>query len=143
MDQVAVEALNNLYRMELSTLEAYRKAYEKLNPSPLAMEIYSIEEAHEDAINQLSEEITRCGGEPQPNELGWGVLSKLYIDVASLFREREMLAALVEREEKERDAYEHVIKATPLPEHAMRTVRYLLAQETQHLQMLQHVMRAA
>lgn len=139
----AIQTLNDLCRMELSTVEAYREAYEKLNPSPLAMELFCIEEAHEDAVVQLTREIERLGAEPQPTELGWGFWERLRVDLAHLFRERMLIQTLRTREESELEAYQVALNERQLPEGAMSTLRYLIRQERHHLDLLDHAIKLA
>jgi hypothetical protein len=94
-------------------------------------------------VVQLTREIMRMGGEPQPSEVGWGFWERLKVDLAHLFRERRMLETLRTREESEIQAYQAALGDQELPSGALSTLRYLIRQEQHHLDILDHALKLA
>ena len=60
----SVDALNELLRGEVSAVETYRQALEKLNGSPNRSQLEECRRSHEQRVAKLKEQVTRSGGQP-------------------------------------------------------------------------------
>ena len=97
--QKSVETLNELLRGEISAVETYRQAMEKLNQSPVRVQLQDCHGSHEERIPKLRQQITRLGGVPVDHSGPWGSFARLVEGGAKLFGERAAIAAIEEGED--------------------------------------------
>jgi len=97
----SVEPLNSLLRGEISAVETYRMAIEKLQSSggPGVAFLTQLMASHSDRVQRLRAEVIRCGGEPSDGSGVWGAFAKLVEGAAELFGEKSAIAALEEGED--------------------------------------------
>jgi len=100
-----VDTLNSFLRGEISAVETYRQALEKLEGKPEAGTLSQCLRSHEQRVSLLSDEIQRRGGEPAEGSGPWGAFAKLLEGGAKLFGAKSAIAALEEGEDHGRDDY--------------------------------------
>ncbi len=101
-----VDKLNSFLRGELSAVETYRQAIEKLANKPEASTLNDCMLSHEKRAMLLAEEIRRRGGEPAEGSGPWGTFAKLVEGGAKAFGEKATIAALEEGEDHGRNDYQ-------------------------------------
>jgi demethoxyubiquinone hydroxylase (CLK1/Coq7/Cat5 family) len=100
-----VDTLNSFLRGEISAVETYRQAIDKLRDKPEASTLSECLRSHEQRVAWLSDEIESRGGKPAQGSGPWGAFAKLMEGGAKLFGEKAAIAALEEGEDHGRDDY--------------------------------------
>jgi hypothetical protein len=96
----SVEQLNSFLRGELSAVETYRMALEKLDKNSEArFDLEANLTSHQDRVAMLRNAIVLCGGEPAEGSGPWGVFAKAIEGGARLFGDKAAIAALEEGED--------------------------------------------
>jgi uncharacterized protein (TIGR02284 family) len=95
----SVEALNGLLRGEISAVETYRQAIEKLSDSAVRGQLEDCQRSHELRVDKLRNQVERLGGEPAKGSGPWGAFARLFEGGAKAFGERAAVAALEEGED--------------------------------------------
>jgi len=90
----SVDALNELLRGEISAVETYRQAIDKLGESPTVGQLEDCKRSHEQRIPKLREEVARLGGQPAKESGAWGAFARLVEGGAKALGERAAVAAL-------------------------------------------------
>lgn len=99
MQNSTVETLNGFLRGEISAVETYRQAIEKLNGSSWRPELQICHRSHEWRVQQLREQIQRFGGHPVRDSGAWGTFARLVEGGAKAFGEKAAISALEEGED--------------------------------------------
>ena len=76
-----VDTLNGFLRGEISAVETYRQALDKLQSSPSRVQLEQCRRSHEERVSRLRQEVVRLGGKPEEGSGAWGAFAKL-VDVA-------------------------------------------------------------
>jgi uncharacterized protein (TIGR02284 family) len=105
MANETVDTLNSFLRGEISAVETYRQAIEKLRDKPEASTLTECLRSHEQRVSLLDREIQRLGGKPAEGSGPWGAFAKLLEGGAKLFGAKAAIAALEEGEDHGRDDY--------------------------------------
>ena len=100
-----VDKLNSFLRGELSAVETYRQAIDKLSDKPEASTLNDCMRSHARRAELLSAEIRRRGGDPAQSSGPWGAFAKLVEGGAKAFGEKAAIAALEQGEDHGRDDY--------------------------------------
>jgi demethoxyubiquinone hydroxylase (CLK1/Coq7/Cat5 family) len=100
-----IEQLNSFLRGELSAVESYRQAIQKLERSQYRPTLEECARSHEDRAQLLREEVLGRGGTPAETSGAWGQFSKLVAGGATLLGDKATIYALEEGEDHERDDY--------------------------------------
>jgi hypothetical protein len=100
-----VDTLNSFLRGEISAVETYRQAIEKLGGKPEASTLQDCMSSHQQRVSLLSSEIQRLGGKPAQGSGPWGGFVKLLEGGAKLFGAKSAIAVLEEGEDHGRDDY--------------------------------------
>jgi len=95
----AVDTLNEFLRGEISAVETYRQAIEKLTTSPNRTRLEECRRSHEQRISKLKEQVRRLGGEPAQGSGAWGAFAKVVEGGAKVLGEGTAIAALEEGED--------------------------------------------
>lgn len=95
----SVEVLNGFLRGELSAVETYRQALEKLNGSPNRTPLEECRRSHEERVAKLRAQIGQAGGQPAQDSGAWGAFARLVEGGAKAFGERAAVVALEEGED--------------------------------------------
>jgi uncharacterized protein (TIGR02284 family) len=94
-----VDSLNSLLRGELSAVETYRQALEKVTDPSLASTLRECQSAHQERVQRLRQLVSQCGGKPSDGSGPWGAFAKLIEGGARLFGDKAAIAALEEGED--------------------------------------------
>ncbi len=105
-----VDKLNSFLRGEISAVETYRQALEKLQSSACRPTLEDCLRSHDYRVQLLKQEIRRRGGTPSEGSGPWGAFAKLIEGGAKLFGEKAAIAALEEGEDHGRDDYKRDVK---------------------------------
>jgi demethoxyubiquinone hydroxylase (CLK1/Coq7/Cat5 family) len=100
-----VDVLNSFLRGEISAVETYRQAIEKLHDKSEASTLNECLRSHEQRVSLLDGEIRRRGGKPAQGSGPWGTFVKVLEGGAKLFGVKAAIAALEEGEDHGRDDY--------------------------------------
>jgi uncharacterized protein (TIGR02284 family) len=128
-----IETLNSLLRGEMSAIETYRLAIEKLGDEPGAEELHALQREHRDAADRLWHHVERHEGRPPADSGPWGSFAKLVQGTANLLGDAAALKSLKEGEEHGLKEYEEALHNTDLPEDCVELLRALLAKQRQHV----------
>lgn len=100
-----VDTLNSFLRGEISAVETYRQAIDKLRDKPEASTLNECLRSHEERVSLIDSEIRRRGGKPAQGSGPWGAFAKLLEGGATLLGVKAAIAALEEGEDHGRDDY--------------------------------------
>jgi len=127
--------LNSFLRGELSAVETYKMALDKLDlSSPLRAEIELNMASHQERVTALCDAIVAVGGKPATGSGAWGVFAKTVEGAAKVFGEKSAIAALEEGEDHGLNEYKHELDddALDLETRSILTTRLLPAQQATH-----------
>ena len=93
----SVDVLNELLRGEISAVETYRQAIDKLDGSTTRGQLEGCRRSHEQRIAKLRDQVMRMGGQPAKESGAWGAFARLF--EGGTAGERAAVAALEEGEE--------------------------------------------
>lgn len=94
-----IDHLNSFLRGELSAVETYRQAIDKLDRSSYRPTLEECRRSHHQRALLLGEEVRRRGGDPAAGSGAWGSFAKLVEGTAAVFGEKAAIAALEEGED--------------------------------------------
>ncbi|HKV10987.1 MAG TPA: DUF2383 domain-containing protein [Thermoanaerobaculia bacterium] len=137
-----VSQLNSLLRGEMSAIETYRQALEKITEDNAfgVEELRSLQRDHRDAADALWHHIEQHGGKPSEGSGPWGAFAKAITGTAKLFGDTAALKALKEGEEHGLKDYESALNDKNLPPDCQALVRGLLAKQREHLFVIDRLM---
>lgn len=137
-----ISQLNSLLRGEMSAIETYRQALEKLSDENEfgAEELRALRVDHRDAADALWHHIEQHGGKPSEGSGAWGAFAKAVEGTAKLFGDTAALKALKEGEEHGLKDYESALNDKNLPADCQALVRGLLAKQREHIFVLDRLM---
>ncbi len=95
----SVKALNDILRAEISAVETYKQALEKIEDLGHRETLQDVERTHEEHVDALRARIQMLGGAPATSGGAWGAYAKLVQGGAKLFGDRAAIAALEEGED--------------------------------------------
>lgn len=102
-----VEKLDSFLRGELSAVETYDQALEKLGDDPTyAAPLRAARESHQMRVERLRDELLRHGAMPSDGSGVWGGFARIFEGGAKLFGAKSAIAALEEGEDHGRDDYQ-------------------------------------
>jgi demethoxyubiquinone hydroxylase (CLK1/Coq7/Cat5 family) len=142
MQTNSVDTLNELLRGEISAVETYRQALEKLANSPSRAELEDCQRSHEMRVQKLREQVVQLGGRPDETSGAWGTFARLIAGGAKAFGEKAAIAALEEGEDHGLRLYKGDIDKLDPASRALVEQDVLPAQERTHrsLSTLKHAM---
>ena len=95
-----VAQLNSFLRGEISAVETYRIAMEKLDRSSSALtELSACAKSHERRVEKLSSKILSLGGTPDTGSGPWGALTKALETGATVLGDKAAISLLEEGED--------------------------------------------
>jgi uncharacterized protein (TIGR02284 family) len=131
----SIDQLNSFLRGELSAVETYRMALDKLDrTSPTRMEIEECMASHQERVSALREAIVQLGGNPSDSSGPWGVFAKAVEGTAKAFGDKAAIAALEEGEDHGLRDYKDELDDDDLDvqSKALLMTRLLPAQQATH-----------
>lgn len=135
--------LNSLLRGEMSAIETYRQAIDKLGDrprDPLSDELRSLQRDHRDAADALWHHVEQHGGKPSEGSGPWGAFAKAIEGTAKLLGNTAALKALKEGEEHGLKDYEDALQDENLPDDCQALLRGLLTRQRAHLEAVDRLM---
>lgn len=136
-DQGAISVLNELLKGEISAVETYRQALEKLSSDSAGAELKKFHAEHQNAVKTLEQQVVKLGGTPVASSGAWGVWAEAVTGTAKVFGKETALKALKEGEEHGVKEYQEVLENKNAPAEVKALVRStLLPQQEAHIQAL-------
>jgi hypothetical protein len=138
-----IQHLNSFLRGEISAVQTYDQAIEKLGDEPsLSGKLEDLRSSHEQRAEILREEIVRRGGEPAEGSGVWGGFAQLVEGSAKIFGKKAAIAALEEGEDHGRDDYRSELEELSPETRRMIETRILPEQHRTHdaMSQLKHAM---
>lgn len=138
----SVDVLNSFLRGEISAVETYRQALEKLQKPELNTTLQECMQSHTQRVNLLSQQIRTLGGAPSTSSGAWGAFAKLVEGGAKAFGEKTAIAALEEGEDHGRNDYRRDIEKLDAQSREVVQSRVVPEQERTHaaLSRLKHAL---
>lgn len=134
----SVDQLNSFLRGELSAVETYRMAIEKLEPNnPARAEVEQCMRSHQERVTLLRDAIIEVGGEPATSSGPWGMFAKAVESAAKVFGDKAAIAALEEGEDHGLKDYRKEMKDNDLDfeTRGVLTDQLMPAQQVTHAKM--------
>lgn len=96
----SIDQLNSFLRGEISAVETYRMALDKLDRTSTARDELLINlKSHEDRVMALQEAIAALGGKPAASSGPWGAFAKTVEGTAKVLGDKAAVSALEEGED--------------------------------------------
>jgi uncharacterized protein (TIGR02284 family) len=95
----AIDVLNSYLRGELSAVETYRQALDRIDDPFLQASLHELSLSHAQRVSLLRSRISLLGGEPEQSSGAWGGFAKVIEGGAKVFGVKAALAALEEGED--------------------------------------------
>jgi len=127
-----VKQLNSFLRGELSAVETYRQALDKVEDVHVKTVLHTGQSSHEQRANILNQHIRKLGGEPATESGVWGAFAKAVEGGAKLFGTSSAIAALEEGEDHGLADYRSDLPELSLESRRMVASQLLPAQEKTH-----------
>jgi hypothetical protein len=138
------KTLDSLLRGELSAIETYRMALDKLEHSnePGVAELQAMRRDHRDAADALWHLLERKGERPSEGSGAWGAFARAVEGTAKLFGNAAALKALKEGEEHGLKEYENALHDEHLPADARTRIQGFMGRQRAHIQVLDRLIAA-
>lgn len=127
-----IKQLNSFLRGELSAVETYGQAIEKLADSNVQRDLTECRTSHARRADLLRKYISDLGGSPADGSGAWGGFAKLVEGGAKIFGDKAALAAIEEGEDHGRDDYKRGLDDLTPPARAFVSGQLLPEQERTH-----------
>ena len=138
-----VSQLNSLLRGEMSAIETYRQAREKVGETGFGSgEMRQLQLDHRDAADALWHHIEQHGGSPSEGSGAWGAFAKAVEGVAKIFGDTAALKALKEGEEHGLKDYQDALQDANLPADVQTLIRGFITKQQSHIMVLDRLMAA-
>ena len=131
----SVDVLNELLRGEISAVETYRQAIDKLDGSTTRGQLEGCRHSHEQRIAKLRDQVMRMGGQPAKESGAWGAFARLFEGGATAFGEKAAVAALEEGEDHGLKLYRDDLEKLDPASRTLVEIDLLPAQERTHRDM--------
>jgi hypothetical protein len=97
--KASLDALNSFVRGELSAVETYRMALDKITEEPMRNTLEEALRSHRTRVQDLRAKIIDLGGTPSESSGAWGAFAKAVTGSAKVFGVKAAIAALEEGED--------------------------------------------
>lgn len=101
----SVDTLNSFLRGEISAVETYRQALEKVTQQQLRTPLQECMQSHAQRVTLLTEQVRTLGGAPATSSGVWGAFAKAVEGGAKTFGDKAAISALEEGEDHGRNDY--------------------------------------
>src|SRR5262249_16928851 len=105
-----LDTLNELARGELSAVETYRQALEKVKDATLRATLQENWRLHQQRAQLLRSKVIELGGKPVEGSGAWGAFAKLVEGGARMFGEKSAISALEEGEDRGLKMYRDAVQ---------------------------------
>jgi demethoxyubiquinone hydroxylase (CLK1/Coq7/Cat5 family) len=133
--ETSVKTLNSFLRGEISAVETYRQALDKIETPPVRSALEQCLKSHQTRVNVLKSRISTLGGEVATGSGPWGTFAKLVEGGAKVFGEKSAVAALEEGEDHGRNDYKRDIDKLDAESRQIVELQVLPEQERTHQEM--------
>ncbi len=130
------ETLKSLLRGEMSAVETYEKALEKVNGSPEGAQLRQMYADHSQAVGLLRDMLIRYQGEMPTSSGPWGSFANVVQATANLLGDGAALKSLKEGEEHGIRSYEAALNDPAVADDVKAMSRSLLARCQAHVPIL-------
>lgn len=127
-----IHQLNSFLRGELSAVETYGQAIEKLDDSNVRIDLIECKTSHAQRVQLLRRYISDLGGAPADDSGVWGSFAKAVEGGAKLFGEKAAVAAIEEGEDHGREDYKRGISDLSSSTRSFVAAQLLPEQERTH-----------
>jgi demethoxyubiquinone hydroxylase (CLK1/Coq7/Cat5 family) len=135
-EKTSVDQLNSFLRGEMSAVETYRIALDKLDAgSPARSELEACLRSHQERVDMLRDAIVALGGEPSEGAGAWGAFAKTVQTGATVLGDKVAIAALEEGEDHGLDDYRGDLDELDPQTRQLVNEQLLPAQEQTHARM--------
>jgi len=134
MNQVnqSIDKLNEFLRGEISAVETYRQALEKITSGATRVQLEQCRRSHEERVALLQRSIMNFGGQPTTSSGAWGSFAKLAEGGAKVFGEKAAISALEEGEDHGLKLYRDDLEKLDVSAQELVRIDLLPAQERTH-----------
>jgi len=139
----AVGDLNSCLRGEISAVETYRMALDKIDSTALSVSqivhhqsLSTMMEQHGRAAQRLRERIRQLGGEASDASGAWGAWAKTVQGAANLLGDTAALKSLKEGEAHGLKLYEHALERDYFDASSRALLSELMGDQRRHVQVL-------
>lgn len=105
-----VDKLNGILKGEISAVETYRQALEKITDPAITSDLESMRTCHSGRVQQLVSKVQEAGGEPVQDSGAWGAFAKMMEGGAKLAGDKAAIAILEEGEDKGLSDYRKLLE---------------------------------
>ena len=142
MSMQPVDQLNSFLRGEISAVETYRQAIDKVNDVQARMQLEQCHVSHQHRVDLLKTRIIELGGEPAQGSGAWGAFAKAAEGSAAAFGEKAAIDVLEEGEDHGLKDYQKHLTDLDAPSRAFVEQELLPAQLRTHraLSALKHTL---
>ncbi|MES2644969.1 MAG: DUF2383 domain-containing protein [Myxococcota bacterium] len=95
----AIEQLNSFLRGEISSVETYRQALDRIQDPRVRNELQNLLRSHQERTDLLRQRVVELGGNPATTSGAWGAFAKLVEGAGAVFGIGPALSALKQGEE--------------------------------------------
>lgn len=95
----AIAQLNSFLRGEVSAVETYRQALDRLKDQRVRNELQNLLRSHQERVDLLRLRVVELGGSPSASSGAWGAFARLVEGAGKVFGVGPALAALHQGEE--------------------------------------------
>lgn len=142
-----IKTLDTLLKDELSAMETYHQALNKLREDAALGEseyLMPIYEGHKYAVSSLQAEIRQMGESPSDGSGAWGVWAELIMGGANLLGKTAVLKTLQEGEKSGAEDYEKALQDSELSSNIRSLIETkLLPAQQSHIRTLDQLLDAA
>lgn len=133
----SVNVLNSFLRGEISAVETYRQALDKVEAAPLRTQLQDCMQSHARRVDVLRQQIQSLGGDPSEGSGVWGAFAKAVEGGAKVLGDKVAISALEEGEDHGRNEYRDELKKLDDSTRAFVQSRIIPEQERTHSAMSQ------
>lgn len=140
-NEATIDQLNSFLRGEISAVETYRQALEKVTDIRVRSDLQSAHQSHQQRVDSIRVWVQKLGGTAVTNSGVWGAFAKAVEGGAKVFGDKAAIAALEEGEDHGLKEYRADLSKLN-PEARNFVEKELLAAQTQTHRILSNLKRS-
>ncbi|MCI5066244.1 PA2169 family four-helix-bundle protein [bacterium] len=139
-NEECIQKCNELLRGELSAIETYEQALERIDEHPEATTLRRILTDHRRNAVALEKNVRGMGGEPATDSGMWGTFAKAVQGTAKIFGDSTAVTALKSGEKHGMEGYEKALESDEVKSECKTLIRTeLLPRQVEHISTLERV----
>ena len=131
----SIDTLNSFLRGEISAVETYRQAIDRLTDNPLRYQLKECLDSHTMRVDSLRQRVQELGGTPSTSSGMWGTFARMIEGSAAMLGEKATIAALEEGEDHGKNDYQRDLDQLDYETRSWFTSRIQPEQERTHDQL--------